>query len=200
MRRVSLQMSEELGHEPTDDELAEETELKTIRAFAKDGRDFSAGNSHTLRRIPSHTLSEQGDMSYRAGDRLRFVTALAAKRSFTAAASECTVTQPTPGAVGCLLSRLRHYKPFWASVLVRKEFLIDAKIHPDFRRIWTDVQGLRLPNNLSISFRHSILLQQILSPGWNHHFHTKRVEPARIFEQLPTVCATAQADQPDFTH
>jgi hypothetical protein len=54
-----------------------------------------------LRRIPSHTLSEQGNMSYRAGDRLRFVTALAAKRSFTAAASECSVTQPTLSNPGC---------------------------------------------------------------------------------------------------
>jgi RNA polymerase primary sigma factor len=35
MRRVSLQMSEELGREPTDDELAEETELKTIRVLLK---------------------------------------------------------------------------------------------------------------------------------------------------------------------
>jgi RNA polymerase primary sigma factor len=35
MRRVSLQMNEELGREPTDDELAEETELKTIRVLLK---------------------------------------------------------------------------------------------------------------------------------------------------------------------
>jgi hypothetical protein len=39
------------------------------------------------------------------------------------------------------------------------------------------VQGLCLRNHLSIGFGHSVLLQQILSPGWNHHFDTKRVEP-----------------------
>src|SRR6476659_4095841 len=75
------------------------------------------------------------------------------------------------------------------SVLVRKEFLIDAKIRPHFRRIWTHVEGLCLRNDVAIGFRHSFLLQHILSPRWNHHFDTKRVEPARILEQLPTVCA-----------
>ena len=68
------------------------------------------------------------------------------------------------------------------SVLVRKEFLIDAKIRPHFRRIWTHVQGLRLRNDVAIGFRHSFLLQHILSPRWYHHFDSKRVEPARILE------------------
>jgi hypothetical protein len=83
---------------------------------------------------------------------------------------------------------------------MRKELPIDAKIHPDFWGLWAHVQGLRLPNHISIGFGHSVLLQQILSPGWNHHFDTKHVEPARILEQLPTVCAVSQVDQPDFTH
>jgi hypothetical protein len=88
----------------------------------------------------------------------------------------------------------------YVSVLVREEFLIDAKIRSYFRRIWTHVQGFGLRNDVTIGFRHSFLLQHILSPGWNHHFETKRVEPARIFEQLPTIGAVAQVDQPDFTH
>ena len=85
-------------------------------------------------------------------------------------------------------------------MLVGKEFLIDSKIHPDFRGIWTPVQGLCLPDNLSIGFRHSFLLQQILSPGWNHQLDAKRVEPAWVLEQLPTERAVSQVDQPDLAH
>jgi hypothetical protein len=40
------------------------------------------------------------------------------------------------------------------------------------------VEGLCLRNDVAIGFRHSFLLQHILSPRWNHHFDTKRVEPA----------------------
>jgi hypothetical protein len=39
------------------------------------------------------------------------------------------------------------------------------------------VQGLCLRNDITIGFRHLFLLQHILSPRWNHHFDTKRVEP-----------------------
>jgi putative transposase len=42
---------------------------ETFQTPSKDRPDFCARNSHALRRIPINTLSEQGDVSHRAGDR-----------------------------------------------------------------------------------------------------------------------------------
>src|ERR1700677_1449706 len=111
----------------------------------------------------------------------------------------CYSAKPCPAMASCS-SAFSGIDGRCLSVPVREEFLIDAKIRSHFRRIWTHVEGLCLRNDITIGFRHSFLLQHILSPGWNHHFVTKRVEPARIFEQLPTVGVIAQVDQPDLTH
>jgi hypothetical protein len=62
------------------------------------------------------------------------------------------------------------------------------------------MQGLSFLENLSICLRHPILLQQVLSPGWKHHFHTKGVVPARILEQLPAVRTASQVNEPNFRH
>jgi hypothetical protein len=47
----------------------------------------------------------------------------------------------------------------FVSPLIGKEFPIDPKVHPDFRRIRTNMQGCGFIDHLSIGFCHSVLLQ-----------------------------------------
>jgi hypothetical protein len=84
-------------------------------------------------------------------------------------------------------------------VALSVQFPIHAQEVPEIRRILANVKCARLVDDLAFSLGQSFLHQEVLGPGWIHHFHAVSIWSTEVFVQTPTEGAIPQVNQTDFT-
>jgi hypothetical protein len=65
------------------------------------------------------------------------------------------------------------------------ELFVHAQENPVLYRTIANMQGPDSIDRFPLSFGHAFRLQQMFSPGRDHHFDTEGVEPLQVFVQPP---------------